>query len=88
MPTEGHRWIVDSIEEFVASIEVDGGQMITVPQWVLPAGARQGHMLRVTHERPSSGGRSVLTIELDEAATHRAMMESAEQVRKTARRSG
>ena len=45
-----HRWIVDSIEESVASVEVDGDRMITVPQSLLPSGAKSGQVLRVqTH---------------------------------------
>lgn len=83
-PTQ-HRWIVDSIEEFVASVEVDGGKMITVPQWLLPDGAREGHVLRVQHDRPAKGPRSTLTIEIDEAATKQALAASAAQVKKTVR---
>jgi hypothetical protein len=82
---EQHRWIVDSIEEFVASVEVDGGTMITVPQWLLPDSAREGHVLNVRHERPARGQRSALTIEIDEAATKQALADSAAQVAKHAR---
>ncbi len=77
---ETHSWAIDSIEEFVASIEVDGGKMITVPQWLLPAGARQGDILAVHHDRPAAGKRAVLTIEVDEAATKTALAKSAAQV--------
>jgi hypothetical protein len=80
-----HRWVVDSIEEFVASVEVDGGKMITVPQWLLPDGARQGQVLAVRHDRPARGARSVLTIEIDDAATKQALADSAAQVSKHAR---
>jgi hypothetical protein len=68
---EQHRWVVDSIEESVASVEVDGKKMITVPQFILPKGTREGHVLRVT-------------IEIDEAATKQALAESAAQVAKHA----
>ena len=67
--TNQHRWVIDSIEEHVASIEVDAGQMITLPQSLLPAGAKQGDVLRVS-------------IELDPAATKQAMADSAAQVKK------
>ncbi|MEP6495877.1 MAG: DUF3006 domain-containing protein [bacterium] len=77
-----HRWVVDSIEEFVASIEVDGAKMITVPQWLLPDGARQGDVLAVRHERPTGGKRSSVTIEIDERATKEAYEKSAAQVAK------
>jgi len=79
------RWVVDSIEESMASVEVDGKSMITVPQSVLPTGARQGHVLRVKRERSADGMRSALTIELDEAATKAALAASAAQVKKGAK---
>lgn len=80
-----HRWIVDSIEESVASVEVDGERMITVPQSLLPAGVRSGHILTVRRELASDGKRSVLTIEIDEPATQRALAASAAQVKKGSR---
>jgi hypothetical protein len=72
-PTSHHQWIIDSIEESTASIEVDGDTMMTVPLALLPSGAHQGHILRVT-------------IEVDEPATKRALAESAAQVKKGAAR--
>jgi hypothetical protein len=62
-----HRWIIDVIEEDSASIEVDGGRMINVPRAMLPAGAREGHVLRVT-------------LEIDEAGTQAALEASRAQV--------
>lgn len=82
MSDSAQRWVVDSIEEFVASVEVDGKSMITVPQALLPNKARQGHVLRVNRQLSPDGLRSTLTIELDEAATKRALAESAAQVKK------
>jgi hypothetical protein len=82
MNSKAHRWVIDSIEEFVASVEVDGGKMITVPQWVLPDGAREGDVLSVQHERPVNGSRSVLTISIDSVATAKALADSAAQVAK------
>ena len=82
-----HRWVIDSIEEFVASVEVDGGKVITVPQWILPDGAHEGHILAVQHERPAKGQRYVLTITIDEAATKKALADSAAQVKKGTRAS-
>lgn len=69
----------------MASVEVDGKSMITVPQTLLPSGARQGHVLRVKRELSADGLRSVLTIELDDAATKRALAASAAQVNKGAK---
>jgi hypothetical protein len=83
MTPSTHRWIVDSLEELAASVEVDGDTMITVPQALLPARVRQGDVLRVAAERSPDGQRSMLTIEIDEAATKRALAESAAQVNKT-----
>ena len=82
MSDSAQRWVVDSIEEFVASVEVDGKSMITVPQALLPSGARQGHVLQVKRQLSPDGSRSTLTIELDEAATKQALAESAAQVKK------
>ena len=62
-------WVVDSIEESVASIEVNGKTMITIPQSILPKGAHEGHVLRVT-------------IEIDEAGTKKAIAASRAQTKK------
>lgn len=80
-----HQWIVDSIEEGVASVEVDGDRMITVPLSTLPVGTREGHVLRVRREQSADGQRSTLAIELDEAATRQALAASARQVANTAK---
>jgi hypothetical protein len=80
-----HRWIVDSIEESVASVEVDGERMITVPQSLLPSGAKSGQVLSVRHDLSADGRRSTLTIEIDEAATQKALAASAAQVKKGTR---
>jgi Protein of unknown function (DUF3006) len=79
-----HQWVVDSIEEHAASIEVDGKDMITLPLWLIPDGAKQGDVLAVQHERPAKGQRSTLTITVDAAATKKALAESAAQVKKGA----
>lgn len=82
MPSTNHRWVVDVLDEASASVEVDGDRMISMPRWVLPASSHEGDVLRVTHDRPPEGARSVLTIEVDSAATKRALSESADQVAK------
>jgi len=79
-----HRWIIDSIEESVASIEVDGDRMITVPQSLLPSDAKQGHVLRVVRDS-TDRTHSTLTIEIDEAATRQALAASAAQTKKGTR---
>ena len=72
MPSQSHSWVVDVLEEASASVEVDGKSMITIPRWLLPATAREGDVLRVTHDRPPDGQRSALTIEADPAGTKKA----------------
>jgi hypothetical protein len=68
MPEQPHLWRIDGIEEGVARVEEDGERMITLPRHLLPAGAREGQVLRVT--RTDSGKGSVaLTIVVDDAAT-------------------
>ena len=83
--TAEQRWVIDSIEESVASVEVDGDRMITVPQSLLPSGAKQGHVLRVLRETAPDGKRSTLSIEIDEAATRDAIAASAAQTKKGTR---
>jgi hypothetical protein len=73
-----HRWIVDVIEDGSAAVEVDGRQVTPLPRWLLPVGARQGDVLAVTHRREDT--RSVLTVEIDRAATKDAYGASAAQV--------
>ncbi len=77
-----HRWMIDTIEAEVASVEVDGTTLITVPLYVLPKGIRHGVMLRVRHEGAQTDRRSVISLEIDEPATARAHRHSASQVRK------
>ena len=87
MTESTHRWIVDTIEENAAAIEVDGNNVVTIPRWLLPDGAKQGDVLSVRHDRPPKGQRSALTIEVDAAATKKAFAESAAQVQKGRKRS-
>jgi hypothetical protein len=63
------HWMIDAIEEQLASIELPDGKMIQLPASILPKGAKPGQLLRVT-------------LEVDAAATKRALAESAAQVEK------
>jgi len=85
MSDSAQRWVVDSIEESTASVEVDGKSMITVPHSLLPGGTRQGHVLQVKRELAADGKKSTLTIAIDDAATKSALADSAAQVRKGAK---
>ncbi|MGH7620302.1 MAG: DUF3006 domain-containing protein [Gemmatimonadaceae bacterium] len=86
MAESTHRWIIDTIEENAAAIEIDGKNVVTMPRWLLPDGARQGDVLRVSHDRPTRGQRSSLIIEIDRAATQKALADSAAQVQKGVKR--
>jgi hypothetical protein len=76
-----HRWTIDAIEEGTARIEEEGGRIIHLPRYLLPAGAREGHILRVTG-KPGKG-KLELTIEVDEAATEAALARSKAQTAAT-----
>ena len=82
MATQRHTWIIDSIEERVAAIEVDGSAVVRLPQWVLPRGAREGDVLAVSHELDADGERSTLRIALDRDAKEGAVDHSRRQTRK------
>ena len=73
-----HTWVVDLIDEDSAAVEVDGRQITPMPRWLLPADAREGDVLRVTHAR--SGSRSSLQIEVDREAKRVAMERSKRQL--------
>jgi hypothetical protein len=73
-----HMWVIDAIEDDAAVIEVDGRRITPLPRWLLPADAKDGDVLRVTHAR--SGSRSTLSIEVDRHATRVAFQRSAEQL--------
>lgn len=67
--SEAQHWVIDSVEEGIASIEVPGGKMVQLPVALLPHGAKPGQVLCVT-------------LEVDAAATKQALAASAAQVKK------
>ena len=73
----GHSWSIDSIEEGMARIEDDGGRMLTVPVAMLPAGAKEGQLLRVTLSERTGGEAVATSITIDHAATAAALRKSA-----------
>ena len=79
MGVKQYRWVVDSMEEQVASVEIDGKRTAQLPKWLLPRGAKEGDVLQVTHDIAESG-ESRLSIVVDRAATSAAMDRSAKQV--------
>ncbi|MDQ6717681.1 MAG: DUF3006 domain-containing protein [Gemmatimonadota bacterium] len=80
---EIHSWAIDSIEEHVASVEVDGKAMIQLPQWMLPPAAKEGEVLSVAHEISADGRKSTLAVELDVEATRKAQARSVQTPAKT-----
>jgi hypothetical protein len=76
-----HRWTIDAVEEGIARIEEDGARMMRLPSYLLPSGAREGQILRVT-TRPGKA-KTELTIEIDEAATAAARAKSKAQTAAT-----
>jgi hypothetical protein len=66
-----HQLIVERIDGDVARVEVDGGDVIAVPRWLLPEGAAPDLVLRV--ERAATR----VTIAVDDAATGAARADSA-----------
>ena len=82
------RWAIDSIEESVASVEVDGKKMMQVPQGLLPGGAKEGDVLSVRQTSSPDGEKSLVEIAIDRAETRRALDASAAQVQKGAGHAG
>ena len=64
-----HRWIVDGIDEEIATCEVDGLVMVRVPRWFLPEGAAAGDALVVRHRREGSASTIEITIAPDRPAS-------------------
>ena len=78
-----HSWAIDSIEEQSASVEVDGKQMVQLPRWMLPAGAKEGDVLAVKHDLSDDGMRSSLSISVDAEAARTARKRSTAVPAKT-----
>jgi hypothetical protein len=79
-----HTWIIDVMEDGSASIEVDGKSVTPIPAWMLPAGAKEGDVLSVTHDRKE--GKSSLLIETDPAGKRKALERSSKQLSRRSKR--
>jgi hypothetical protein len=77
--TKEHRWTIDSIEELVARVRVDGQQTMHIPHWMLPRGARKGDVLAVRHEVTAE--HSVLKIERDESQSDRPLQGATQEMK-------
>jgi hypothetical protein len=74
--SDQHVWAIDGIEEGMARIEEDGERIITVPRYLLPAGAREGQLLRVTRARGKGREPLTITVAIDEEATAARLVKS------------
>lgn len=77
MHTSRHSWIVTLLDEDSAALEIDGRAVTPLPRWMLPAGAKEGDVLTVLHERKRSGSR--LTIVVDRERTRAAYQQTEAQ---------
>jgi hypothetical protein len=82
MATSNQIWSIDSINDDWASVEVDGGQIVRMPVWLLPPGAREGDVYAV--QRETGPGRSVVMIVVDEKEKARRLARSRRQVERRA----
>jgi hypothetical protein len=78
MADEARRWVVDSLEEGVATVVEDDARVRHVPAWLLPDTVREGDVLRVA--RRNEGVAALLRIEVDGAATEAGRARSLEQL--------
>ena len=58
----------------------DGGPMLSIPAWLLPAGAREGQVLSVT--RSATDATATITVTIDPAAATTAVAASGSAVAK------
>jgi hypothetical protein len=77
--TPGARWVVESLGDSTASVEVDGDAIEKVPRWLLPADAKAGDVLAVRHTR--DGDHASLVVTRDPKATREALAASERQMR-------
>jgi hypothetical protein len=59
-----HRWVIDAIDEEVATCEVDGVVVMRLPRWLLPEGARAGDALVVRHRRDRASSQLEIALAL------------------------
>jgi hypothetical protein len=83
MSISKHRWIIDDVEEGIASVEVDGDALHHFPLWLFPTEANAGDIFAVTHRR--EGERSALEIVADVEAREEALRRSRAQRSQLAR---
>lgn len=77
-------WIVDAIRDDVARIEIDGGQVVTMPRMLLPSKAVEGDVLAVSLQRRADGAGLSLHLAVDPQATVARRVAAREQVSRLA----
>lgn len=75
-PAAEHRLVVDRFEGDLAVVEVDGGPVLDLPRWLLPAEAREGDVVHVSTESTGAGELRVRA-RLDPDATRTARDDAA-----------
>lgn len=75
---ENHRLVVDRHEEQRTVVELDGKDFLDLPRWMLPPETRADDVIAVQVE--AEGGRAVVTLLRDEAATARAQQTAREAI--------
>ncbi len=68
-------WVIDQLGPDTAALETGTGHLVTVRRDLLPPGAREGMVVRVTRREAGT-----LVLALDPAATASALARSATQV--------
>ena len=73
--TDPRRLVVDRIEGDLAVVETGEGQMLDLPEWLLPAGVREGDVVVVQSSMAEDGARR-LELRVDRDATAAARSEA------------
>ncbi|HEX8359550.1 MAG TPA: DUF3006 domain-containing protein [Longimicrobium sp.] len=73
-----HTWTVDSIEEGIAAVLDESGELLHLPAWLLPDEVREGDIVAV--ERKARGRSATLRLTIDRAATDAALRASRDQL--------
>lgn len=58
-PEVEHRLVIDRLEGDLAVVEVDGGPVLDLPLWLLPAGVHEGDVITVRSVAGREGERQV-----------------------------
>lgn len=73
------RLVVDRLEGELVVVEVDGGPVLDLPRWLLPAGVREGDVITVRSTAEAEGERKLL-LRVDPEATRAARASVAERL--------